>query len=62
VLSKTFLTSAEIYGSGQNLFTITDYPGYDPEVTSSNNPLTLGTEWASIPNQTTYTLGLRIGF
>ena len=62
ILSKTAFTNVEIYGSGQNLFTVTDFPGYDPEVTSSNSPITLGTEWASIPNQTTYTLGVRVGF
>jgi TonB-linked SusC/RagA family outer membrane protein len=62
MLSKTSLSNVEIYVSGQNLFTITSYPGYDPEVTNSNEPLTIGTEWGNIPNSTTYTIGCRIGF
>ncbi len=35
LLQRTFIRSARIYVSAQNLFTITKYPLYDPEVSSN---------------------------
>jgi len=52
----------ELYVSGQNLFTITKYPGYDPEVTNMSNGITQGLETGVIPNPRSYTFGLRAGF
>lgn len=52
----------ELYVSSQNLFTITKYPGYDPEVTNMTNGITQGLETAIIPNPRSYTFGLRAGF
>ena len=58
--------SIELYVSGQNIFTITHYPGYDPEVTNANygaHPaVTQGLETGVVPNARTYTLGLRASF
>jgi hypothetical protein len=66
LLHKYGVRNLEIYVSGQNLFTITHYPGYDPEVTNSNfgqyPAITQGLETGVIPNPKTYTLGLRAGF
>jgi TonB-linked SusC/RagA family outer membrane protein len=62
LLSKTnILSEARIYFSGQNLFTITDYTGMDPEVGSSN-PLTLGFEITRYPSSRILTLGLNAKF
>jgi len=47
--------------SGQNLFCITHYPGYDPEITNATNALTQGLEMGVIPNPRSYTAGLRLG-
>jgi len=52
----------ELYVSSQNLFTITKYPGYDPEITNMTNGITQGLETATIPNARSYTFGLRAGF
>ncbi|HXB32775.1 MAG TPA: TonB-dependent receptor [Puia sp.] len=52
----------EVYVSGQNLFTITKYPGYDPEVTNMTNGITQGLETGIIPNPRSYTFGIRAGF
>ncbi|NCD71213.1 SusC/RagA family TonB-linked outer membrane protein [Mucilaginibacter agri] len=64
-LTPVFRT-ASIYVTGQNLFTITKYSGYDPEVNSysnsSGNYTSLGTDYNPYPNIKTYTLGLRLGF
>ena len=32
-----FLSKARVYVTGQNLFVITDYSGYDPEVRTNTN-------------------------
>lgn len=66
LLHKYGIRNLEIYVSGQNLFAITHYPGYDPEVTNANfgqyPAITQGLETGVIPNPKTYTLGLRAGF
>jgi TonB-linked SusC/RagA family outer membrane protein len=58
--------SASIYVTGQNLFTITHYSGYDPEVNSypnsSGNYTSLNTDYNAYPNVKTYTGGIRLGF
>lgn len=59
---KFFVDNLEVYVSGQNLFTITSYPGYDPEVNNAQSALTQGLEMGVIPNPRSYTFGLRIGF
>jgi TonB-dependent starch-binding outer membrane protein SusC len=66
MLSRIKLHTLEVYVSGQNVFTITHYPGYDPEVTNANAgaypALAQGLETGVIPNPRTYTAGVRIGF
>ena len=62
LLSKVKLRNLEVYVSGQNLFTVTSYPGYDPEITNATNAITQGLEMGVIPNPRTYTFGLRAGF
>ena len=59
VLEHIKIKKLEVYVSGQNLFTITKYPGYDPEVSNATNALTAGLETGVIPNPRTYTMGLR---
>ena len=56
--------SLKIYISGQNLFTITDYTGFDPEVSSSSSSSdsTPSLDFGALPNPRTFTLGLNIGF
>ena len=51
-----------MYVSGQNIFCITHYPGYDPEVSNQTNAITQGLETGIIPNPKTYTIGVRLGF
>lgn len=62
VLGKARFRSLDVYVSGQNLFTISSYPGFDPELTNATNALLQGVEMAVVPNPRTYTLGCRIGF
>lgn len=52
--------SLVVYVSAQNLFTITSYPGYDPETYVDSNPLLTGVELGMIPNPKAYTIGFRL--
>lgn len=46
---KFHASKLRIYGTAQNLFCVTKYSGYDPEVNSaSNNPMTPGLDWELI--------------
>ena len=60
-LSGARVRSLEIYVSTQNLFTITGYKGYDPEIENGGNAILLGQEFGVIPNPKTYTFGLKLG-
>lgn len=54
-----------LYATGQNLFTITDYSGYDPAVNTSksvNGNSSLGMDYASYPSARTYILGATLKF
>lgn len=62
-LSNSFIEGINFYVSGQNLFTITDYTGYDPEVNSLNgNNLTQGIDLSAYPSTKSYTFGLNVKF
>lgn len=61
------LNRLRLYVNLQNVFTITDYEGIDPEVglqnyASDNRNLDIGVDRAIYPPSRTYTLGLNIGF
>ena len=64
LMNKWKLRNVQIYVSAQNLFCITSYPGYDPEVTNANftstPAITQGLETGVVPNAKTYTFGLRV--
>jgi TonB-linked SusC/RagA family outer membrane protein len=62
ILGHAGIRNVDVYVSGQNLFTISDYPGFDPELTNATNALLQGVEMAVVPNPRTYTIGARIGF
>lgn len=57
------IDSMRISLSGQNLFLISDYTGFDPEVNSfAYDPLRTGIDWGSFPNQRTFTFGVNVTF
>jgi TonB-linked SusC/RagA family outer membrane protein len=63
LVEKIKLTGARLYFSGQNLITITNYTGYDPEVSrfrqSNTSP---GVDAGSYPTSRAYTLGFNLTF
>ena len=56
-----FLNSLQVYLTGQNLFTITDYIGFDPEANSFGRS-NVRVDYSSYPLARTYTLGLSASF
>jgi TonB-dependent starch-binding outer membrane protein SusC len=63
-LTKGVVSSFRIYVAGQNLFTITDYSGYDPEV-GNRTPgsfLTNGIDFAVYPQPKSFQVGIQANF
>ncbi|WP_090776805.1 TonB-dependent receptor [Pedobacter sp. ok626] len=57
------LSGARFYVSAQNLFTVTNYSGYDPEVQNQQfKNSQLGIDWASQPQPRTLMFGFSLGF
>ena len=53
----------ELELSGFNLFTITEYTGFDPEAASNlNDPTRIGLDQYAFPNSRVYQIGLNVGF
>ncbi|MFA5470203.1 MAG: SusC/RagA family TonB-linked outer membrane protein, partial [Bacteroidales bacterium] len=57
------LRSLTVYGAAENLFCLTAYKGYDPEIISSSaeNPLYYGIDAFTTPTCRTFYLGIKIG-
>jgi len=62
LINKVSISKMEVYVSGQNLVTITKYPGFDPEITSATGAQTPGIDTGVLPNPRTFTAGFRIDF
>jgi len=58
---KLRLNNIRVFGGIQNLLTITNYSGFDPEV-SSNALFSRGIDQNSFPNSRTYNIGLNASF
>ncbi len=63
ITKKIRVQNVRLYLSGQNIVTLTDYPGYDPETASnSGNPLSPGFDQGIYPIARVFTLGLNLTF
>lgn len=54
--------SARISLSAQNLFTITDYSGMDPETAATGGVTEAGIDWTGYPNPRTFLVGINLNF
>ena len=53
----------QVYANVQNLFTITGYDGYDPEIgANGQNVLLQGIDYYRYPSSRIYTFGLKLNF
>jgi hypothetical protein len=61
MLGKDLFSKFRIYVSGQNLVTITDYSGLDPEIGNTNG-FESGIDRGAYPQPKTYLVGLQLSF
>lgn len=63
ISKKIGMSKLKVYGSVQNLYTFTNYSGYDPEVGSLNqNALLMGVDNGRYPTPRTFTIGVDVEF
>ena len=63
VASNLKVSNIRLYASVDNVFTITDYKGYNPEVDySGGSNLTPGVDYGNYPLARTYNLGVKLTF
>lgn len=62
MIAKAGLSNVRLYLAGQNLWTLTSYSGYDPEVSVRNSALTPGLDFSSYPRSYTISFGVNLGF
>lgn len=63
-VKAAFLSNVRIYFTAYNLFCITSYSGYDPEVDSSSkkSPLSPGVDYATYPKSRSFVGGINVTF
>ncbi|SEN85524.1 TonB-linked outer membrane protein, SusC/RagA family [bacterium A37T11] len=61
-LNRIKMKQVRFYISCQNLYTWTDYTGYNPEVSNYESALTGGVDYGSYPLARTFTVGINVGF
>lgn len=59
---KWKIASARVYVSGQNLWTLSSYSGYDPEVSIRNSAITPGLDYSAYPRAYAVNFGVSLGF
>lgn len=59
-IQSTYLQGITIWGSAQNLFTITRYLGSDPDAAMGNNQLTMGIDRGLLGLGRTFAMGVKI--
>ncbi len=62
LLKRIQISNLNFFITGQNLLTFTKYTGYDPEVSVSTNPTSLGVDTGTYPNVRAYTFGVNVTF
>ncbi|MGJ1420592.1 SusC/RagA family TonB-linked outer membrane protein [Sphingobacterium spiritivorum] len=63
LLQKVKVKNLRIYGTGYNLFRITNYSGFDPEVsTRRQSALTPGVDYSAYPKSRLYVVGVNLSF
>ncbi len=61
-LKKWGLDKMRVYVAAQNLYTLSGYSGYDPEVSIREGALTPGLDYSAYPRAYSVNFGLNIGF
>lgn len=59
---KFYVSKLRVYATAQNLFCLTRYSGYDPEVNVKSSPLMPSFDWGAYPRSKSFTFGLELQF
>ena len=62
LLKKAGISNAKVYASFENIATLTDYSGSDPEVSTRAGVLTPGFDWSAYPRSFNASLGINLNF
>jgi TonB-linked SusC/RagA family outer membrane protein len=64
LVAKLRLTNVRVFATAQNYFTFTDYPGWDPEVSTDFlvNNVRFGVDFYAAPQPKTLVFGVNLGF
>jgi TonB-linked SusC/RagA family outer membrane protein len=63
VLAAMKISTFRVFGTVNNLATLTKYSGYDPDVTARrSDPLTPGVDFAAYPRSRTWVMGINLTF
>ena len=63
LLQKARISNLRVYGTIHNLFCITNYSGYDPEVsTIRKTNLTPGVDYSAYPKSRQFVVGINLSF
>ncbi len=62
ILKHLYISRARVYVSAQNLYTFTNYSGYDPEVSIKNTALNPGLDFSAYPRAASFNFGLNLTF
>lgn len=62
VAQKLKMKSLRVYVTGQNLYTFTNYAGYDPETSSEGEGLSRGGDYLGYPSARVFIAGINVSF
>jgi hypothetical protein len=57
---KGFIKGIGIYATATNLFTISNYSGYDPDFSYVNSPFYMGIDYGKMPQTKSFIMGLKL--
>ena len=62
-MKKLYVSNLRLYFTGSNLFCLTNYSGFDPEVdTRRNYRVTPGVDYSAYPKSRQYVFGINLSF
>ncbi len=62
LLRKIYLEKLRFYFTASNLFVVTRYTGFDPEVSTKGNNLTPGVDFGAYPRNRSFVFGMNLSF
>jgi hypothetical protein len=62
LFSNMFVSNVSVFALGRNLWLSTDYPNFDPEMSTSSGNGIGGYEYVALPNTKSFGGGVKIGF